>query len=144
MYYLNFLGMVMLRPVLVTLGGGAGGSSSLFTPLAPAVHLSTRFLLGAFLFEAVACDTWDGCAISLASAACLSFSFCSLFWAPPEPSFPSPSPSPPEPFHEPPFYPLPPAFCTRQRWFSSLSCFFFGVFPTLLLLILLPLLHVTL
>jgi hypothetical protein len=46
--------MVILRPVLVTLGGGTWGASSLFTPLAPVVHLSTRFLLGAFLFEAVA------------------------------------------------------------------------------------------
>jgi hypothetical protein len=27
LYYLNFLGMVMLRPVLVTLGGGAWDDS---------------------------------------------------------------------------------------------------------------------
>jgi hypothetical protein len=54
LYYLNFLGTVMLRPVLVILGGGAGGDSSPSTPLAPPVHLSTRFLLGACFFEAVA------------------------------------------------------------------------------------------
>jgi hypothetical protein len=53
-YYLNLLGMVMLRPVLVTLGSRAEGASSLFTPLVSVVHLSTHFLLGAYLFEAVA------------------------------------------------------------------------------------------
>jgi hypothetical protein len=79
LHYLNFLGMVMLRPVLVTLGGGAGGDSSLFTPLAPLVHASTRFLLGVCFFEAVAGTLCDCCAIFLASAACFSFSFCCFF-----------------------------------------------------------------
>jgi hypothetical protein len=53
-YHLNFLGIVMLRPVLVTLGGGADRDSSLFNPLAPPVHLSTRILLGACFVEVIA------------------------------------------------------------------------------------------
>jgi hypothetical protein len=65
LYYLNFLGTVMLRPVLVTFDGGAGGDSSPFTPLAPPVHLSTRFLLGTCFFEVIAWVVWDCCAISL-------------------------------------------------------------------------------
>lgn len=40
LYYMNSLEIVTLRPVLVTLGGGAKGDSSLFAPLAPPVHLS--------------------------------------------------------------------------------------------------------
>jgi hypothetical protein len=81
LYYLNFCGMVMLRPVLVTLGGGAGGDSSLFTPLAPLVHASTRFHLGACFFEAIVGALCDCCAIFLASTACNSISFCCFFWA---------------------------------------------------------------
>jgi hypothetical protein len=81
LYYQNLLGMVMLRPVLVTLGGGAGGASSLFTPLAPVVHLSTRFLLGACFFEVVSWAIWVGYATFLFSAACFSYSFFCLFWA---------------------------------------------------------------
>jgi hypothetical protein len=80
LYYLNFLGMVMLHPVLVTLGGGAGGAYSLFTPLAPPVHPSTRFLSGACFFETAAWRIWDGCAIILASAAYFFLSLC-FFWA---------------------------------------------------------------
>jgi hypothetical protein len=53
LYYLNFLGTVILRPILVILGGGAGGDFSPATPLASPVHLSTRFLLGACFFEIV-------------------------------------------------------------------------------------------
>jgi hypothetical protein len=101
LYYLNFLGTVMLRPVLVILGGGAGGDSSPSTPLAPPVHLSTRFLLGACFFEVVAWVIWDCCAIFLE--------------LPLEPSFPSPSSSPLEPFHKPPFSPLPAASFIRQQ-----------------------------
>jgi hypothetical protein len=69
LYYLNFLGIVMLRPVLVTLGGGADRDSSPFTPLAPPVHLSTRFLLGACFLEVVARVLRDRCAIFLVSSA---------------------------------------------------------------------------
>jgi hypothetical protein len=44
----------MVRPVLVVLVGGAWDDSPPRPPLAPPVHSSTRFLLGAAFFEAVA------------------------------------------------------------------------------------------
>jgi hypothetical protein len=53
LYYLNFLGTVMLRPHLVILGDGAWDDSSPTTPLPPEVHPSTRFLLGAGFFKVV-------------------------------------------------------------------------------------------
>jgi hypothetical protein len=53
LYYLNFFGIVMLRPLLVVLGGGAWDDSSPWPPLAPPVHLFTRLFLKAVSFEAV-------------------------------------------------------------------------------------------
>jgi hypothetical protein len=81
LYYLNFLGTVMLRPVLVTLGSGAGGDSSPSTLLTLLVHLSTRFLLGTCFFKVVAEVIWGKRAIFLVCTACFSFSFCCFFWA---------------------------------------------------------------
>jgi hypothetical protein len=79
LYYLNFLGTVMLRPILVTLGSGAGGDSSLSTLLALLVHLSIRFFLGTCFFKVVAGVIWDKCVIFLAYTACFSFSFYCFF-----------------------------------------------------------------
>jgi hypothetical protein len=79
LYYLNFLGTVMLRPVLVTLGSGAGGDSLLSTLLALLVHLSIRFFLGTCFFKVVAGVIWDKCVIFLACTACFSFSFYCFF-----------------------------------------------------------------
>jgi hypothetical protein len=133
--------MVMLRPVLVILGGGADGDSSQFTSLARPVHLSTRFLLGARFLEVIV----GVVAQSFWSLQLVSSPLSAVFFEPPlEPSFPAPFSYPPEPFHEPPFSLLPAIFSTRQHWYSSLSCSFSGVFPCLLPGVLLPLLHVTL
>jgi hypothetical protein len=79
LYYLNFLGTVMLRPLLVILGGGAWDDSLLTTPLPPAVHPSTRFLLGAGFFRVALLPLWDCCTEFEVFAACFSCSFCCFF-----------------------------------------------------------------
>jgi hypothetical protein len=53
LYYLNFLGTVMLLPLLVVLDSSGWDDSLPSTLLLPVVHSSTRFLLGADFFEIV-------------------------------------------------------------------------------------------
>jgi hypothetical protein len=59
LYYLNFLGTVMLRPLLVILDGCVWDGSSPTIPLPPAVHPSTRFLLNIDFFQVVLLLLWD-------------------------------------------------------------------------------------